>query len=150
MKIIILKSAVLTILLLWGSVSLQAENKQCELEVDVTGIRNNKGSIKLGLYNEAHDDFPGEGREFKSVNLKIENKIASHTFSTSCGSYAIAVFHDENENGKMDKNMIGLPEEGYAFSNNHPDSKFGPPAYPKVEFKLKKTLKIEIHMIYLL
>jgi uncharacterized protein (DUF2141 family) len=51
------------------------------------------------------------------------------------GTYAFAVYHDANSNGKMDKNMVGMPTEDYAFSNNAM-GKMGPPSYDSAKFAL--------------
>jgi len=51
------------------------------------------------------------------------------------GEYAIAVYHDANGNGKMDSNLMGIPTEDYAFSNNAV-GKMGPPSYDQAKFAL--------------
>ena len=57
-------------------------------------------------------------------------------------NYTIAIFHDVNDNGKMDKNFVGVPKEPYGFSNNA-RSKWGPPKYEIAKFELnQKVLKI--------
>ena len=54
------------------------------------------------------------------------------------GEYAFAVYHDANANGKMDKNLLGIPTEDYAFSNNAL-GKMGPPSYASAKFALPAT-----------
>jgi uncharacterized protein (DUF2141 family) len=51
------------------------------------------------------------------------------------GTYAVAVLHDENENGKMDFNFLGMPLEGYGFSNDA-SALFGPPSFANAAFRL--------------
>jgi uncharacterized protein (DUF2141 family) len=51
------------------------------------------------------------------------------------GTYAFAVFHDANSNGKMDKNIVGIPTEDYGFSNNAM-GKMGPPSFNDAKFVL--------------
>ena len=51
------------------------------------------------------------------------------------GEYAFAVYHDANANGKMDKNLIGMPTEDFAFSNNAM-GKMGPPDYASAKFAM--------------
>ena len=51
------------------------------------------------------------------------------------GEYAFALYHDANANGKMDKNLLGIPTEDYAFSNNAL-GKMGPPSYASAKFAL--------------
>ena len=57
--------------------------------------------------------------------------------------------HDENGNGKMDSNFLGIPLEGYATSNNVPHSMIGPPRYKDAEFEIRETPAIvQIKMLY--
>ncbi|MCB1193528.1 MAG: DUF2141 domain-containing protein [Leptospiraceae bacterium] len=129
----------------------QEGSKSCELEVKVSGLKNQKGSVMLGIYNKNHKGFPDDKYIFKNVDSKISIPEPSILISKiPCGKYAAAIFHDENGNKKLDKNLIGIPKEGYGFSNN-PKSNFGPPNYEKAEFQLdsgKKTITIK--MVYLM
>ncbi len=66
----------------------------------------------------------------------MTEKNIQYTFSgIPNGDYTIAVFHDINNNGKLDKNFLGIPKEGYAFSKNAMGT-FGPPNFDKAQFKL--------------
>jgi hypothetical protein len=53
----------------------------------------------------------------------------------------VAVFHDENMNGQLDKNMFGIPKEGYGFSNN-PKKSIGPPKFADAKFQLDQPEKV--------
>ena len=53
------------------------------------------------------------------------------------GEYAIALWHDENNDGKLNKNWLGMPTEGYGFSNNVFGA-FGPPDYEECTFKIRE------------
>jgi len=69
--------------------------------------------------------------------VRIEQKRVSVTFSDlRPGVYAVAVLHDENENSKMDFNLLGMPLEGYGFSNDA-SALFGPPSFKDAAFTLK-------------
>jgi len=62
---------------------------------------------------------------------------------------AVSVMHDENDNGKMDSNFLGIPLEGYATSNNVPHSMSGPPRFKDAEFEIRETPAIvQIKMLY--
>ena len=66
------------------------------------------------------------------------------------GPYAIMLYHDENGNGRLDRGgLLGMPTEGYAFSNNAP-VRFGPPSFDamKVELKAKAGLRTSVRMRY--
>lgn len=83
------------------------------------------------------------------VETPIANGQARHTFKNlSPGTYAIAVYHDENRNDDFDTNFIGLPLEGYAFSNGA--SVFlGPPSFDAARFVLSApSMAITIPMTY--
>jgi len=115
--------------------------------VNVSGIKNNKGVVQIGLYN-SEASFPTYNKNFKGVPLKANKAGVSYTFKNiPAGTYAVAVWHDENKDKKMNKNMFGAPKESYGFSKNIYGS-FGPPNFKDVSFKLnagkKMTLKINI------
>ena len=62
------------------------------------------------------------------------------------GDYAIAVYHDANENGKLDRHLLGYPLEPYGFSNNA-RGKLGPPAWDRVFFQVgDATSAMEIQL----
>ena len=72
----------------------------------------------------------------------------SYTFTDiPTGTYAVAVWHDEDEDKTMNKNLFGAPKENYGFSKNIYGT-FGPPNFDEVSFKVnsgkKITLKINI------
>ena len=114
------------------------------LTVIVSGLENNKGTVHLGLYN-SRENYEGKGKPFRGKIGKIENGKAVFTFdSLSYGEYAIKVYHDENSNGKIDKNFLGIPTESYGFSNNASGT-FGPADYDDAKFKFnqnKMTMEI--------
>ena len=63
------------------------------------------------------------------------------------GKYVVKVFHDENNNGKMDTKMFGIPKEGWGTSNNV-KAQFGPPDFEKMIFDLQTSKKIQIELNY--
>lgn len=121
-----------------------------ELIVYVRGLRNAKGQVAAALYNSAKG-FPDKGGEITGKVTRVKDGQARLTFKgLKPGTYAVAVLHDENKNGKMDFNFVGLPVEGYGFSNNA-SAPFGPPSFQAASFKLKVTKgQISIDANYLL
>ena len=86
------------------------------LKVDVQNIRVHTGSVHVGLY-KACPDFPNcKPVELKVLDAKTNNLQTA--FSVEPGDYAVAIYHDENGNGQMDKRVFGIPKEPYGFSNN--------------------------------
>ena len=105
-----------------------------EITFIVEGVKNNSGSIYVGVYNSA-ETFPKKGKHVKGCISEIESteKAVTLVCKVDSGTYAAAVFHDENNNGKLDKNFMGIPKENYGFSNNA-SGVFGPPDFADAAF----------------
>ena len=74
----------------------------------------------------------------------VKNKKAYIVFSNlPKGEYAVMMYHDENTNGKMDANFIGIPKEDYAASNGARGF-MGPPKYDDAKFTVTSDKKIVI------
>lgn len=104
------------------------------VKVTVTGIENTNGFIQIGIYSNK-ETFPIFGKEIQGAELKPTTKGSlDYTFKNlKTGNYAIAIWHDENKNHKIDKNFFGAPKEKYGFSKNIYGT-FGPPNFEKVSF----------------
>ena len=63
------------------------------------------------------------------------------------GTYAIACYHDENDNGKLDSNFLGIPKEGTGASNNARGS-IGPPKFKDAKFQLVSDTSLTIKINY--
>ncbi len=105
------------------------------IHVKIPSIKNNTGNIACAIF-ESPEGFPDKflvsAKEI--VIKKIQNKKAQCDFSDiPPGTYAIAVIHDENMNGELDTNWLGVPTEGYGFSNTTIDE-FGAPAFAAASF----------------
>ena len=83
------------------------------IHVEVVGLRNNKGQVFCALYASA-EGFPKDRQKaIRRDTSSISDKKASCEFSLiEPGTYAVSVFHDENSNGKLDTNFLGIPREG--------------------------------------
>lgn len=97
----------------------QAESKTTTIQVDAEKIRSTTGMMACALFNVA-DGFPDvQAKSFQYIYVSINSGIASCEFKdVAAGTYAVSVFHDENNNKKLDKNFVGMPLEGYGVSNN--------------------------------
>ena len=119
-----------------------------KLEISVEGIEKNKGKILLAIY-ESEKGFPsGHEQAIKSLEGVPQNGKCKFIISDlKTGKYAFSLFHDLNGDKKLNTNMIGIPKEGYAFSNNA-KGKFGPPSFQDAAFQLKDNTLQQIKMIY--
>jgi uncharacterized protein (DUF2141 family) len=118
---------------------LQKENAETgTLKILISGFDIDKGHAKIALCN-SEEDFKRPDNTFKSVNAIIKNGKSEWVFSDlPFGTYAVKVYHDENSNGKLDKNAFGIPKEKFGFSNNA-RATFGPPAYEHAQFTFNTT-----------
>lgn len=107
------------------------------VRVQISGIRNTNGDIGCGIFNSA-DGFPEEAsKAYKTLRMASPGNSAICQFNDiPPGTYAIAVFHDENANGKLDKNFLGIPREGYGASNNV-RPKMSAPTFKDAAFSVK-------------
>ena len=117
------------------------------LKVEIAGLRSSKGVVLVTLFKEGKG-YPDEPEKaFKKTKISIVDNKASIDFTNiPAGEYAIVVLHDENNNLKMDKNL-GIPKEGYGFSNNVMGL-MGPPSFSKASFKFEGKQVVEIKMRY--
>jgi uncharacterized protein (DUF2141 family) len=138
--------AVLVALPLALSAAAQANAGNVSVQVD--GLRNRKGQVCLSIFNSSRG-FPGDGG-FKSQCAAIEDSTVTVTFSgIKSGSYAIAVLHDENSDGKANRNRLGIPTEGFGFSRN-PGLRAGPPKFGDAAFVAAGgSTAVQVQMRYL-
>ncbi len=103
--------------------------------VTVTGIDAEKsGKVNIGIYNA--NGFPTVGKQLHGIDLDVKGTSATYEFKDiPVGKYAIAVFQDENSDGKLNTNLFGAPKEPYGFSKNK-FGMFGPPDFEDVTFQV--------------
>jgi uncharacterized protein (DUF2141 family) len=97
------------------------------IHVEITGMRNEKGQAVCALFSSA-SDFPKKAENAVArTNSEIRDRHAVCDFAgIAPGTYAVSVFHDENSNGKLDTNFMGIRREGVGASNNA-KGHLGPP-----------------------
>ena len=129
--------------LLLTGVFLQAQNT---INVDISGFETDKGKARIGLFNEK-ETFLREANWKRFSEIKNYKATAIFT-DIPDGIYAVSVYHDENDNEKLDLIMGMIPKEDTGTSNN-PKAKMGPPKWEESIFELKEghvvNLKITIN-----
>jgi uncharacterized protein (DUF2141 family) len=106
-----------------------------DLTIAIDGVRSDSGYVMVAVYDRP-DTFRKEGQEVAATRLSVKRSAGKVTlFGLPPGGYAVAAFHDENGDGKLDTNLLGQPVEGYGFSNNARGT-FGPPSYADAKFDL--------------
>lgn len=106
---------------------------QGSIEVTVKNIKEPKGTIRIGLFNskETFLEKPVQGKVVKAAASEVTVVFDGLT----SGNYAISIIHDQNDNGELDANMMGIPKEGFAFGNNAMGM-FGPPDFDKAKISV--------------
>lgn len=138
--------------LLGGSLSalVFAQTSCPGIHVNISGIRNSTGAVACALFKSA-EGFPT--RYLRSAThitfIKVRHQQARCNFQDiPPGTYALAVIHDENMNGKLDVNWMKAPKEGYGFSN---DAKalLRAPSFPAASFPYDgQNLELTIRLNY--
>lgn len=118
--------------------------------MEISGFRDSNGMARVCLY-DGEKGFPLKleyARRVVTVDI-TGNRARAMFRDVSPGTYAVSVLHDENGNGRMDTNALGLPKEGVGASNN-PGSILGPPGFEDAKFTLSSdvlALSIRIHYL---
>lgn len=120
------------------------------IQVEVVRLRSNKGQVSCSLYSSA-EGFPKDGRKAVAhvVAPISEQKAVCEFPGIQAGTYAVSVYHDENSNGKLDTNFLGIPREGVGASNNA-KGHMGPPKFDSAKFQWSGgwlSLKIAINYL---
>jgi uncharacterized protein (DUF2141 family) len=122
---------------------------QSDLTVRAHGMRNSDGQVLCALFN-GPDGFPDGESAVQGDRTRVSRGKATCEFKNlKPGVYAAAVFHDEDGDGQMDS-VLGIPTEGFAFSNNAKPGMFGPPSFKEAAFRVsggKRALLIK--MLYM-
>lgn len=121
------------------------------IRVEIVGLRSDKGQILCALFG-SRDGFPKQSEKaLARVSSTIAQKQAVCEFSgIAPGTYAISAFHDENSNGKLDTNFMGIPREGVGASNNA-RGHLGPPKSEAAAFHFpggRLELKVTINYLW--
>jgi uncharacterized protein (DUF2141 family) len=128
------------LLLLLPSMNLNAQN----IEVLITGIRAEKGQIAIGVFK---DDETFQ-KEEAFLNLKFVKNVISNgemrvQFSLEPGIYGLSLLDDVNSNGKMEYSFLGVPKEGFGFSDYYHKG-FIKPKFDSFKFSIEKDQKKRI------
>jgi uncharacterized protein (DUF2141 family) len=121
------------------------------LTIKVAGARNIKGKIGIALFQERRGFPEDTSNAVRAQDIDIDPNTMSAQIvfhGLPQGVYAVSVRHDENSNGKLDKNLVGIPKEGYGASNN-PPKRLRAPGFEEAKLTLGDTAEvIEVRLIY--
>ena len=133
-----------TVILLLAAISGQAQSR---FELTMSNVKDTTGMIRAALFKDERTFLkePFIGKIVKAVKGEVTVVFEQ----VPDGTYGVSVYHDENKNGELDKNMIGIPREGFAFGNDSMGM-FGPPDFKEAGIVLKQeTKKMRVTMKYM-
>ena len=107
------------------------------VNVELSGLAQASGNVYIAVY-DSDDDWLGEDVVMQRkvvIAEALDGELVRAALQLPPGEYALSIYYDENNNGKLDSNFIGIPKEPVAISNNARPS-FGPPKYEDAVFTL--------------
>ena len=114
------------------------------LRVSIAGLRSQRGNVGCALWG-SRTGFPGDAdRALQKARGRFGRSegVATCTFeNVEPGHYAVSVGHDENENGRLDRNFVGIPIEGWGVSNDAP-ARMAPPEWDDAVFSVEGRRKL--------
>jgi uncharacterized protein (DUF2141 family) len=118
------------------------------VKVKVTRVSSKNGEIMAALFSSERGFPHNSSTAFKVARATPVNGIAVLEFgNVPKGTYAVALFHDTNNDGELNTNMLGIPKEGYGVSNNVKNL-FSGPGYKQCAFQHTAETSLTIIMRY--
>lgn len=106
------------------------------IALEIENLQSATGEVHVAIYDrEEHFKKSLDPYRLKVLKVPSDGQLHLELEDIPYGRYALAVYHDENGNGDLDKNMLGIPKEPYGFSNN-PRAKWSAPTYKETSFVL--------------
>ncbi len=120
------------------------------VQVTVDNVRNSKGLVTAVLYSDDPETFLKSGKKLDRIRVEAhEGETVLCLKAPAKGRYSVALYHDENGNKKFDQDFLGIPTEGYGFSQN-PGFRFGKPELEETLFTVDGALtNLRISILYL-
>ncbi len=115
-----------------------------DLAILISNISEPTGEVRWVLF-DSEESYQSDTNPLLSVRNRVDGdslKVTVHNLPA--GRYAVKLYHDANNNGELDSNMLGIPTEGYGFSNNA--GRFGPPSFEEAAVSLEADLQIEVRV----
>jgi uncharacterized protein (DUF2141 family) len=136
-----------SMLALFGVVAASVATAGSPVTVDLRGLRDRSGDILVALCSSA----PYNARASCEVTQRFPAARLNGPFILQApgpGRYALLILHDENANGKLDTNLVGMPTEAYGFSNN-PSKRPGRPSFAEAAFEVgNEPIRLRIELVH--
>ncbi len=116
------------------------------LVIAMSGCKSDKGKMMVAVYDSKAAFSKLELARATAMVTVTGGKAQVEIPDLEPGTYSVTVYHDENGNGKLDTNFLGMPKEVYGFSNDA-RGKAGPPEWEATTFAFEggtKTISITL------
>ncbi|QSE98895.1 DUF2141 domain-containing protein [Fulvivirga lutea] len=121
-----------------------AVTEQASLSITINKVESQKGNLIVALFNN-EERFLEEDFLNQQISVAGKNEFTVTFNNIPKGKYAVSIIHDENENGVLDTNFVGIPTESFGFSNNKM-GRFGPPSFEDCGIELNDHQEIVIDL----
>lgn len=132
--------AVCSLFLLFTSFQSPGE-KAGTLILEIDNVRTQEGIIWVGIYDSEDNYMVKEKAIVEGIEVRSTGQVQFKMEAFPYGQYAIALFHDINGNGELDRNLVGIPSEPYAFSQEL-KSKWRLPRFKEVKFQFSHSRQV--------
>lgn len=118
-------------------------NNNPELTINISNVKTMKGELIIGVFDN-EKTFLKDGAELKNFTINVDETTETIVIKNlPKGEYAVSLYHDENSDNECNLNFLGIPKEGYGFSNNI-KPKFSAPSYSDCKFSLVENTVLNI------
>ena len=115
-----------------------------DLTISISNLSKPEGEVRWVLF-DSEEGYKTDAGPLLTARSRVDGDTLRVTVhDLPAGQYAVKLYHDENGNGELDSNMLGIPVEGYGFSNNA--GRFGPPSFEDAAVTLEDDLHIDIRV----
>ncbi len=138
----VLRQPLCTLIILLSGSLISVSADAADIELKVENITELNGTLLWSIYDN-ESDYNNDAQPLLAGRSRVTAasiRLTLHDLPD--GEYAVKLFHDANDNGEMDSNLLGLPQEGYGFSNNA--GSFGPASYADAKVIVDSNTKILI------
>jgi uncharacterized protein (DUF2141 family) len=127
-----------------ATLGIAASAHAADLTVEVLNPRSTQGTVGATLFSAAAGWLKTD-QAVQATQQPSASKVTLVFRNVPPGRYALSVMHDENGNGKLDTNLIGIPTERYGFSRDAA-SRMGPPSFDDAAFDLQADTALTVNL----
>ena len=126
--------------------ALAQSDRTSTLIVRVTGLTSEKAHLRIAVFNSERSWLDDASAAYRTVLEGGGREREWRIQNVPYGDYAVAAFEDQNRDGKLNRDLFGIPKEPYGFSNGVRGS-FGPPGWKDAKFVVSgETMQLEIKL----